>query len=127
MKIIKIDPTIPRDIRYATANNFTGVPVYSIAECYLEEVAANALHAAQQEFIVLGFSLKVFDGYRPLSVQKIFWNLLPDETYVANPAKGSRHNRGCAIDVTLLILSQAKNLIWGLILMISVRGRIAII
>lgn len=113
MKIIKIDPTIPRDIRYATANNFAGMPVYSIAECFLEEVAAHALMAAQQEFIALGLSLKVFDGYRPLSVQKIFWNLLPNETYVANPSKGSRHNRGCAIDVTLIDLKTGKELDMG--------------
>lgn len=113
MKIIKINPQIPRDIRYATDNNFTGVPVYSIAECFLEEVAADALQAAQQEFISLGFSLKVFDGYRPLSVQKIFWDLLPDETYVANPAKGSRHNRGCAIDVTLIDVKTSKELDMG--------------
>lgn len=76
MKIIKIDLSIIRYIRYATRNNFTGVPVYSIAECFLEEVAANALQHAQREFISLGFSLKVFDGYRPLSVQKIFWLIL---------------------------------------------------
>ncbi len=113
MKIIKIDPQIPRDIRYATSNNFTGVPVYSIAECYLEEVAAVALQVAQKEFISLGFSLKVYDGYRPLSVQKIFWELLPDETYVANPSKGSRHNRGCAIDVTLIDLKTGKELDMG--------------
>ncbi len=113
MKIIKIDPQISRDIRYATSNNFTGVPVYSIAECFLEEVAANALYAAQQEFVSLGFSLKVFDGYRPLSVQKIFWELLPDATYVANPSKGSRHNRGCAIDVTLINLKTGKELDMG--------------
>lgn len=102
MNIIKIDPTIVRDIRYATTHNFTGSAVYTIAECYLEEVAAQALHRAQKEFGSHGLSLKAFDGYRPLSVQKIFWNLFPDDRYVANPAHGSRHNRGCAIDVTLI-------------------------
>ncbi len=113
VKLIKIDPTIKLDIRYATANNFTGVPVYTVAECYLEEGAAQALQAAQKEFLDLGLSLKVFDGYRPLSVQKIFWNLVPDERYVANPAKGSRHNRGCAVDVTLVDTKTGKELEMG--------------
>lgn len=113
MKIVRIDPSIHRDIRYATANNFTGKPVYTVAECYLEEVAAEALQAAQKEFIALGFSLKAFDGYRPLSVQKIFWSLLPNEQYVANPAKGSRHNRGCAIDVSLIDLKTGQELDMG--------------
>ena len=105
----KIIPTIKLDIRYATTNNFTGKKVYSFAtgapvKCFLQKPAAQALKKVQDELAILGLSLKVFDGYRPLSVQHIFWQLLPDERYVADPKKGSRHNRGCAVDVTLVKL-----------------------
>ena len=113
MHLIKVDCSIPRDIRYATTQNFTRKVVYARAECYLMEPAARTLAAAQQEFCRIGFSLKVFDGYRPLSVQKIFWDLVPNEQYVANPAKGSRHNRGCAIDVTLIDAVTKKELDMG--------------
>lgn len=113
MKLVKIDASIPRDIRYATVHNFTHQKVYSVAECYLENVVAQALAQAQREFNSLGLSLKVFDGYRPLSVQRIFWNLFPDERYVADPKKGSRHNRGCAVDLTLIDLATGNELPMG--------------
>ena len=102
--IQKVIPTIKLNIRYATTNNFTGKKIYPVAKCFLQEPAALALKKAQEELLEKDLSLKVFDGYRPLSVQKIFWELLPDERYVANPKKGSRHNRGCAVDVTLVKL-----------------------
>jgi zinc D-Ala-D-Ala dipeptidase len=113
MNVIKLDPGIHLDIRYATTNNFTGKAVYPFALCYLQEGAATALSAAQKEFVSLGYGLKVFDGYRPLSVQKIFWDLFPDENYVANPAKGSRHNRGCAVDLTLISLETGEEIPMG--------------
>ena len=97
-------PTIKLDLRYATINNFTGKKIYSIAQCFLQESAALALKQVQEELALLGLSLKVFDGYRPLSVQYLFWQLVPDEHYVADPKKGSRHNRGCAVDVTCVKL-----------------------
>jgi D-alanyl-D-alanine dipeptidase len=95
-------PRILRDIRYATPNNFTHTPVYDRAECWLNGVAAARLDAVQKELEPQGLGLKVYDCYRPLSVQKKFWALVPDERYVANPAKGSRHNRGAAVDLTLV-------------------------
>lgn len=88
------------DIRYATNNNFTGKRVYPEARCLLKRPAADAL-ARAAAYAGKGkesFSLCVLDCYRPLAVQKIFWSMVPDERYVADPAKGSRHNRGMAVD-----------------------------
>jgi D-alanyl-D-alanine dipeptidase len=98
----KICPNILCDIRYATTNNFTGKVLYSQAKCYLRFKVAEKLVKIQERLEKEGLGLKVWDGYRPLSVQKIFWNLLPDDRYVANPAIGSRHNRGAAVDLTLV-------------------------
>lgn len=105
VSLTELVPTLKLDLRYATANNFTGKQVYpdcAKTHCYLEEHAAQALVKAQQEFLAIGYCLKVFDAYRPRSAQEIFWQLVPDERYVINPANGSRHTRGCAIDVTLV-------------------------
>lgn len=90
------------DIKYATADNFLKQAVYDCPECYLRKATAEALVAANEEFKSLGFRLKLFDCYRPLSVQKKMWAILPGTHYVANPAKGSKHNRGAAVDLTLL-------------------------
>jgi D-alanyl-D-alanine dipeptidase len=76
--------------------------VYGRAACYLRPTVAAALARVQQDLRRRGLGLKVFDCYRPLSVQRRFWELVPDERYVANPAKGSRHNRGAAVDLTLV-------------------------
>ncbi|MCF7796246.1 MAG: M15 family metallopeptidase [Lentisphaeria bacterium] len=89
------------DIRYATANNFTGQVLYESDSPYLVREAAESLVVVQNELKALGLQLLVFDGYRPLSVQKKMWTVFPDNRYVANPANGSRHNRGCAIDLAL--------------------------
>ena len=88
------------DIKYATADNFLKQAVYDCGECYLREATAKALLAAQKEFVKRGYSLKLFDCYRPLSVQKKMWKILPGTHYVANPAKGSKHNRGAEVDLT---------------------------
>ena len=96
------NPRILLEIRYATANNFTHTALYDRPECWLNGVAAARLDAVQKELETQGLGLKVWDCYRPLSVQKKFWALVPDERYVANPAKGSRHNRGAAVDLTLV-------------------------
>jgi D-alanyl-D-alanine dipeptidase len=95
-------PDIVLDIRYATTNNFTGQKLYPVARCCLRREAAVNLKAAQEELRGMGLGLKVFDGYRPLSVQKKMWAVYPHPDYVADPAKGSRHNRGAAVDVTLV-------------------------
>ena len=110
VEIKKINPTIKLDIRYATTNNFTGKIIYPSARCFLEEEIAKALDAVQKELNSMGYGLKIFDGYRPLSVQKIFWKIYPDEKYVANPAKGSKHNRGTAVDLTLIDIKSGKEL-----------------
>jgi D-alanyl-D-alanine dipeptidase len=98
-----IDSTIITDVKYATRNNFTKNVLYSSDKVYLRHAAAVQL-AKVNQFLKKSFNLriKVFDGYRPLSVQKFMWSILPDEKYVADPAKGSRHNRGCAVDLTLI-------------------------
>lgn len=95
-------PSAIFEIRYATINNFTKNKVYPYAKCFLIQKAAEALRRAAQDFWHLGYTLKIWDAYRPLAVQRVFWHLVPDERYVANPQYGSRHNRGCAIDLTLI-------------------------
>ena len=102
VEINAIIPDIILDIRYATTNNFTGKAVYPVARCFLVREAAEALALVQADLRRLGFGLKVYDGYRPLSVQKIFWSIMPDPKFVADPAQGSRHNRGYAVDLTLI-------------------------
>jgi zinc D-Ala-D-Ala dipeptidase len=97
-----INPRIRIDLRYATADNFLGKPMYRMAKCFLRREVAVRLSEVQVELESLGLGLKVWDGYRPLSVQKEFWKLVPDERYVASPVKGSRHNRGAAVDLTLV-------------------------
>ena len=101
------------DIKYATADNFLKQAVYDCGECYLREATAKALLAAQKEFVKRGYSLKLFDCYRPLSVQKKMWKILPGTHYVANPAKGSKHNRGAAVDLTLVDIATGKELDMG--------------
>lgn len=100
----KVIPGIVLDIRYATTNNFTGQKLYPLARCCLRREAAESLKHVEDELHGMGLGLKIFDGYRPLSVQKKMWAIVPDENYVANPAKGSRHNRGAAVDLTLIKL-----------------------
>ncbi|MBN1349951.1 M15 family metallopeptidase [candidate division KSB1 bacterium] len=100
--ITRLDSTFVIDVRYATENNFTGEAVYPLAKVALRQTPAESLVAVQRELKSMGLGLKVFDGYRPLSVQKRFWEILPDSRYVADPKIGSRHNRGAAVDVTLV-------------------------
>jgi len=97
----KLHPNVVMDIRYATDNNFTHQVVYPVAKCLLRKSVAERLEAAAKEFEANHYRLKIYDCYRPFSVQKIFWSLVPDERYVADPKKGSRHNRGAAVDVSL--------------------------
>jgi D-alanyl-D-alanine dipeptidase len=102
VNVWKLDTTITLDIRYATTNNFTGKQVYDEAKFFLRNEPAMKILEVQKELKALGLGLKIFDGYRPLSVQKKFWQIMPDERYVADPKKGSRHNRGAAVDLTLV-------------------------
>jgi D-alanyl-D-alanine dipeptidase len=97
-----INSNIVLDIRYATQNNFLKKLVYPSPRCFTLKIVAQKLDSIQTELEKQGLGLKIFDGYRPLSVQRMMWEILPDDKYVANPANGSRHNRGAAVDVTLV-------------------------
>jgi D-alanyl-D-alanine dipeptidase len=110
IEIVKLDPTIKLDIRYATSNNFLGTPVYTQARAFLQRPAAEALVRAHQSLKTQGYGLILHDGYRPWYVTKIFWDATPDDQkiFVANPAEGSKHNRGCAIDLSLYDLKTGK-------------------
>ncbi|MBN1444931.1 MAG: D-alanyl-D-alanine dipeptidase [Candidatus Omnitrophica bacterium] len=101
VEVKEVIPDIILDIRYATADNFTGKVLYPSADCFLLEEAALALKAVQDDLKEQGFRLKIYDGYRPFSVQKKMWEVMPNPNYVADPQKGSMHNRGCAVDVGL--------------------------
>lgn len=90
------------DMKYAGNENFLKQKVYDCGECYLRQKTAFALLDAQNEFRKLGYGIKVFDCYRPLSVQKRMWKIVNNPKYVADPAKGSIHNRGNAVDITLV-------------------------
>jgi D-alanyl-D-alanine dipeptidase len=89
------------DLRYATQNNFTHEVIYPVARCLLQRDVAARLLRVEATLARRGRHLLVYDCYRPLSAQRRFWQLVPDERYVADPQKGSRHNRGAAVDVTL--------------------------
>jgi zinc D-Ala-D-Ala dipeptidase len=103
VELIKRDQTIRLDLRYATANNFTGRILYPQARAFLQGAAADALIRAQARARAEGFGLTIFDAYRPWRVTKKLWDATPKakRDYVANPKKGSRHNRGCAVDLSL--------------------------
>ncbi|GEC72880.1 D-alanyl-D-alanine dipeptidase [Flavobacterium flevense] len=90
------------DMKYATEDNFLKAKVYDCAECYLRLKTVQALIAANKEFLKKGYRIKLFDCYRPLAIQKSMWKIVPNPEYVADPAKGSIHNRGGAVDITLV-------------------------
>jgi D-alanyl-D-alanine dipeptidase len=98
-----LDPTIKLDIRYATNRNFLSTPIYSQARAFLQRPAAEALVRVQRALALEGYGLLVHDAYRPWYVTKIFWDATAPENhkFVADPEHGSRHNRGCAVDLTL--------------------------
>lgn len=98
-----IDDSIVLDLRYATTNNFTGKKVYPVDVCLLQKETARKLAKANEEFKKTGYRIKIWDAYRPVYVQKIFWDLVKDSRFVADPSKGgSRHNTGAAVDITLV-------------------------
>lgn len=101
--VAEIDPSIRLDIRYATADNFLGTPVYPVARAMLQRPAAEALARANRALAADGFGLLVHDAYRPWHITRVFWDATPavHHGFVADPAVGSRHNRGCAVDLTL--------------------------
>ena len=103
VELIALDPTIKLDIRYATTHNFLGTPLYSQARAFLQRPAAEALVRVSRALKGEGYGLLVHDAYRPWYVTKLFWDATPPDKhrFVADPATGSRHNRGCAVDLTL--------------------------
>lgn len=90
------------DMKYATSDNFLKAKVYDCAECFLRLKTVKALINANAEFMKKGYKIKIFDCYRPLDIQKRMWKIVPNPDYVANPSKGSIHNRGGAVDITLV-------------------------
>ena len=90
------------DMKYATSDNFLKAKVYDCAECFLRFKTVKALIEANDSFIKLGYKIKLFDCYRPLDIQKKMWKIVPNPSYVADPSKGSIHNRGGAVDITLV-------------------------
>jgi zinc D-Ala-D-Ala dipeptidase len=104
VELTALDPTIRLDIRYATADNFTGKQLYKQPRAFLVRPAVEALVRAHRAARSKGFGLTIFDAYRPWRVTKALWDATPPgpkKNYVANPKKGSKHNRGCAVDLTL--------------------------
>jgi D-alanyl-D-alanine dipeptidase len=110
VELVTLDPTIKLDIRYATTQNFLGTPLYSQARAFLQRPAADALVRASRALKSQGYGLLVHDAYRPWYVTKLFWDATPADKhrFVADPAQGSRHNRGCAIDLSLYDLKTGK-------------------
>ena len=111
VELVALDPTIHLDVRYATASNFIGRPVYTEPRAFLQRPAAEALVRAHRALRVKGYGLLIFDGYRPWAVTKLFWDLTPpgpQREFVADPAKGSKHNRGCAVDLSLFDLATGR-------------------
>ena len=112
VELARLDPTIRLDIRYATTQNFMGRVLYPQARAFLQRPAAEALMQVQAELKPSGYGLLVFDGYRPWHITKEMWDRTPADKkgFVADPRKGSRHNRGCAIDLSLCDLATGREI-----------------
>ncbi len=110
VELTKLDNTIKLDIRYARTDNFVGKVVYCEVRAFMQRPAAEALLRVHQKLKKQGFGLVIFDGYRPWSVTKLFWEVTPEDKrkFVANPKTGSKHNRGCAVDLSLFDLRTGK-------------------
>ncbi len=104
VELVRLDPNIKLDMRYATTNNFTGRVLYDEARAFLANPAAQAVARASKMAQADGFGLTIFDAYRPWRITKKLWDATPvgpKKEYVANPKRGSKHNRGCAVDLSL--------------------------
>jgi D-alanyl-D-alanine dipeptidase len=110
VELTQLDNTIKLDIRYATADNFVGRPVYPEARAFLQKPAAKAVVDVHQKLRKQGLGIVIFDGYRPWTITKLFWEVVPEDKrkFVADPAKGSKHNRGCAVDLSVFDLKTGK-------------------
>ena len=96
------------DMKYATADNFLKEKVYPCDECFLRVKTVKALLEANKTFLDKGFKIKLYDCYRPKAIQKKMWRIVPDANFVANPKKGSIHNRGGAVDISLVDLNEIE-------------------
>ncbi|WP_316827575.1 M15 family metallopeptidase [Pedobacter miscanthi] len=110
VEIKKAIPGISLDIRYATKNNFMQQVMYKQARAFARKPVVESLKKIQKELNKKGYGLKIFDGYRPYAITVEFYKKASDKNFVANPAKGSKHNRGCAVDLTLINLKTGKEL-----------------
>ena len=110
VELVTLDPSIKLDIRYATTRNFLGTPLYSQARAFLQRPAAEAVVRVNRALAKEGYGLMIHDAYRPWYVTRLFWDATPTDKhrFVADPTKGSRHNRGCAVDLTLYDLKTGK-------------------
>jgi CubicO group peptidase (beta-lactamase class C family)/D-alanyl-D-alanine dipeptidase len=110
VELSSLDPSIKYEIRYATSNNFMGEPFYRHARALMQRPAAEAVGRAAQALKQKGFGLLIHDAYRPWAVTKMFWEATPpnQRVFVADPSQGSRHNRGCAVDLTLYDLASGR-------------------
>jgi D-alanyl-D-alanine dipeptidase len=110
VELTRLDPTIRLEVRYATSNNLFGTPFYSQARAFMQRPAAEALVRAHRALKAMGYGLLIHDAYRPWYVTKMFWDATPADKkiFVANPADGSKHNRGCAVDLTLYDLKTGR-------------------
>lgn len=109
IEIKKAIPSIVLDIKYATKDNFMGQIMYKEARAFARKPVVEQLKKIQQFLKAKGYGLKIFDAYRPYAITIAFWEKAIDKSFVANPAKGSKHNRGCAIDLTLVDLKTGKD------------------
>ncbi|MEN8122308.1 MAG: M15 family metallopeptidase [Bacteroidota bacterium] len=103
-------PGINLDIRYATKNNFTGQQIYESPKAYIRKPVADALLIIQDELNNKGLAIKIYDAYRPYSATVKFYEVYPDKNFVASPKTGSVHNRGCAVDLSLINIKTGKEL-----------------
>jgi D-alanyl-D-alanine dipeptidase len=109
IEIKKAIPSIVLDIRYATKNNFMQQVMYKQARAFARKPVVEHLKKIQEILKAQGYGLKIFDAYRPYAITLAFWEKASDKNFVANPAKGSKHNRGCAVDLTIIDLKTGKD------------------
>jgi zinc D-Ala-D-Ala dipeptidase len=110
VELTRLDKSIKLDIRYATSDNFVGKPVYPQARAFLQRQAAEGVVRVHRVLKAEGLGIVIFDGYRPWSITKLFWEVVSEDQkkFVADPAKGSKHNRGCAVDLSIYDIKTGK-------------------
>src|SRR5262249_44929073 len=110
VELTRLDPTIKLEIRYASTNNFLGSVLYAEPRAFLQRPAAEALLRVHKKLKAQGYGLLIHDAYRPWYVTRVFWDATPEDkkVFVADPSKGSRHNRGAAVDLTLYYLKTGE-------------------